>query len=130
MIEKNEIIKNEEKIAETFNTFFANIVSNLKIPPHQYTDFAGGVDPKVGDDPITFISEKYKIHAIIIAIKKFCRENKSFNFETIKQDAVLKRKSLDISKTSENIDVSTKLINENVELFTDSIHCEKYLNFT
>ena len=56
---------------ETFYTFFANIVSNLKIPPHQYIDFAGGVDPKVGDDPITFISEKYKIHAIIIAIKNF-----------------------------------------------------------
>ena len=32
LAEKNKIIVNEEKIAETSNTFFTNIVSNLKIP--------------------------------------------------------------------------------------------------
>ena len=47
LVEKNEIINNEEKIAETFNTFFTNIVSNLKIPPYQNTDFARGIDPGV-----------------------------------------------------------------------------------
>ena len=54
LVEKNEIINNEEKIAEIFNTYFTNIVSNLKIPLYQDTDFARGIDPCVGDDPITF----------------------------------------------------------------------------
>ena len=45
---------NEEKLSETSNTFFTNIVSNLKIPLYQDIDFARGIDPTVGDDPITF----------------------------------------------------------------------------
>ena len=32
LVEKNETINNEEKIAEIFYTYFTNIVSNLKIP--------------------------------------------------------------------------------------------------
>ena len=98
MVEKNEIINNEEKIAEILNTYFINIVSNLKIPLYQDTDFARGIGPFVGNDPITFILQKYKNHPSIIAIKKFCHENKTFNFETIKRDDVLKKKkSLDLS---------------------------------
>ena len=123
MVEKNEIINNEEKIAKIFNTYFTNIVPNLKIPPYQDTNFARGIDPFVGDDPITFTLEKYKNHPSIIAIKDFCHENKTLNFETVKRDNVLKKiKSLDRSKTSENGDVPTKIIKTNAELFTDFIH--------
>ena len=61
MVEKNEIINNEEKIAETFNTFFTNTVSNLKILSYQDTDFARGINPFVGDDTITFTLVKWKI---------------------------------------------------------------------
>ena len=96
MVVKNEIINIEEEIAETFNKFFTYIVSNLKIPPYQDTDFARGIDRVVGDDQITFIMEKYKNHPSIIAIKNFCRENKSFNFETTKRE----NKSLDIENLS------------------------------
>ena len=60
MVEKDEIINNEEEIAETFNTFFTNIVSNLKIPPYQDTDPAERIEPVVGDDPVTLTLEKYK----------------------------------------------------------------------
>ena len=58
------------KNTETFNTFFTNIVFNLKIPPYQDTDFVRGMGPVVGDDSITFILGKYKKHPSIIAIKK------------------------------------------------------------
>ena len=81
-----KFINNEEKIAENFNTFFPNIVSYLKIPPYQDTDFARGIDPVVRDDPIFFIIEKYKNHPRIIATKTFCSENNSINFENIKRD--------------------------------------------
>ena len=84
LVEKNEIINNKEKIAETFNTFFTSTISNLKIALYQDTDFERGIDPVVGDDPITFILQKYKNHRSIIVIKNFCHENKSFNFENIK----------------------------------------------
>ena len=118
MFEKDKIINNEEKIAETFNTFLANVVSNLQISSYQDTDFEGGIDPVVGDDPITFILEKYKNHSSIIVIKNFCHESNFFNFETIKRDSVLKRiKSLDISETSQSSDVPTEIMKENAELW-------------
>ena len=123
MVEKNEIINNKEKIAEIFNIYFTNIVSNLKIPLYQDTDLARVIDPFAADDATTCILEKYKNHPSIIAIQNFCHENKTFNFETIKRDDVLKKnKSLDRSKTSQNGNVPTKIIKENAELFTDFIH--------
>ena len=122
MVEKNEIINNKEKIAEIFNIYFTNIVSNLKIPLYQDTDFAWGFDPFVGDDPITYILEKYKNHPSIIAIKNFCHENKTFNFETIKRDDVLKKKKfLGRSKTVKTVMFQLNY-KRNAELFTDFIH--------
>ena len=57
LVEKDEIKNNEEKFAETFNTFFANIVPNIRIL-YQDTHFAGRVDPVVGYDPIFYILVK------------------------------------------------------------------------
>ena len=58
LVEKDEVINNEEEIAETFNTFFTNIVSNLKIPPYQDTDPAGRIEPVVGDGKIHWKNTK------------------------------------------------------------------------
>ena len=106
MAERNEIINNEEKIAETFNTFFTNIVSNLEISPYQDTDFEGRVDPVVGLE-IILIFEKDKNHPRIIATKKILQVNNCFNFETTKRDDVLKNKSLNTFKISQNTDILT-----------------------
>ena len=57
---------------------------------------------------MTFILEKYKTQSSIIAMKNFCHENKTFNFETVKREDVLEKiKSIDRSKTSQNGDVPT-----------------------
>ena len=113
----------KERIEEIFNTYFTNIVSNLKIPFYQDTHFVRGIDPFIGKDPITFILEIYKNHPSIIAMKNFCHENKTFNCETIKREDVLKKiKSLNRSKTSQNGDAPIKIIKENAELLTDFIH--------
>ena len=87
LVSKNEVINNEEKIAESLNVFFTDIVSNLKIPLYQSTDFARGIDP------ITFILEKCKNHPSIKEVKENCHKNHSFNFKTIKRDDVLKKKN-------------------------------------
>ena len=58
LVEKDEIKNNEEKFAETFNTFFANIVPNIRILLYQDTHFVGRVDLVVGDDPIFYILVK------------------------------------------------------------------------
>ena len=99
------------------NVFFTDIVSNLKIPLYQSTDFARGIDP------ITFILEKCKNHSNIKEVKENCHKNHSFKFKTIKRDDFLKKKikSLDISKISQNSNIATKLIKEYEEFFGDFI---------
>ena len=72
LVEKYEIINNDAKIAEIFNTFFTNIVSNLKILPYQDTDFMEGIDPVIGNDSITFILPKYKKPSKHYSKKKIC----------------------------------------------------------
>ena len=72
-----------------------------------------------------FLSDKtVKSPKITLVEKSEIRNNQeTFNFETIKREDILKKiKSLDISKTSQNGDVPTKIIKENAELFTDFIH--------
>ena len=64
--------------------------------------------------------EKYKNYH---CNKKFLSWKQLFQFWNYKTDDVLKKnKFLDISKTSRNSNVPTKIIKENAELFTDFIH--------
>ena len=60
MVEQYEITNNEVKIAESFNTFFTDILSTLKILPFHVVDFMGGINPVTGDDSLTFILPKYE----------------------------------------------------------------------
>ena len=86
MVEDNSIVKNNDKIAQTFNSFFTSAVSNLKIPTF--------VDPSVKidhiEDPILRIIEQYKNHPSIVAINKK-KMNKQFSFQYIPKSDV-KRK--------------------------------------
>ena len=52
-----------------------NKPQNYCVNQEQDTDFEKGINPVVGDDPITFILEKYKNHLSTIAVNFFCHEN-------------------------------------------------------
>ena len=115
-----------KKKLQKFSIYISLILFLTSILLYQETHFVRGIDPFVGDDPIIFILEKYKNyhnHQSIIAIKKFCHEHKTFNFETIKGDDVLKKiKYLDRSKTSQNGDVPTEISKENAEFLSGFIY--------
>ena len=121
LVEKDEIIREETVIAETFNTFFTNIVSNLKTPPYFDSDFKE--DFINADEAIMAIVEKYEKHPSIIKIKKFTQNKFSFEFQTIDREYVLKEiRALKLNKASQEQDVPTKTVKENDELFADFIH--------
>ena len=65
LVENEAIIEEPDKIAETFNNFFANAVSNLNIP--RYVDSSATFDHF--DDKIFRMVEKYKNHPSVVAIK-------------------------------------------------------------
>ena len=58
LVENYEILREETITTETFNTFFTNIVTNLKVPPYISSDFKETF--KNVDDAVTAIIEKYK----------------------------------------------------------------------
>ena len=64
--ESEEIISEDKAIAEVFNRFFINIVSNLKISMENnfYTNFLKT------EDPVLNSISKYRNHPSVIMVKK------------------------------------------------------------
>ena len=118
LVEDNSILENNDKIAETFNNFFTSAVSNLNIPPF--------VDPSVEidhtEDPILRILEQSKSHPSIVAINEK-NLNKQFSFEYIPKSNVERETlNLDVSKASQDSDISTKIIKMNTDVFAEVLY--------
>ena len=77
LVENKEIITEERKIGETFNTFFANIVK-LKISTNKDDNFASEAFDITENFSIGMIIYKYINHSSIIAIKQFRNDGFSF----------------------------------------------------
>ena len=61
--DKDEIIQNDEKLAETLNSFFENAVSGLKLNENS---FVINYELKNIQDPIEKIIVKYQFHPICL----------------------------------------------------------------
>ena len=95
LVEEGEIISNDGAIAETFNTYFANIVKTLDIEGFAVNNYVN--DPKL--DYISNIVQKFSTHASIVKIKEHVKIAEPFNlkpvYETIIKDKIV---SIDIRK--------------------------------
>ena len=121
LVENEEIISEDSKIAESLNSFFSNIVKNLKIPgyrPHNDSLFENV------SDPILQVILKYRNHPSILTIGEVCK-NKSnkqplFSFSEVTRDEILKEiLSLDTTKACQDTDIPTKILKENADIFSD-----------
>ena len=71
---------------------------------------------------------KYRLHRSITAIKEKCISIFSFSFSQVKHDEVIKgTNNLKINKATQKIDIPTKFIVENHNIFEDFI-CENFNN--
>ena len=75
----NTLSEEDEKIAETFNKFFGNIIKNLNISINSEVL----EDVSMIQDPIIAAIEKYKRHPSILKIKKHIRVESYFDFKHI-----------------------------------------------
>ena len=107
LIERGEIISNDQMIAECFNDHFVNITDSLGLDP-TFRDDLECQDLQIKIDRAT---EKYKEHASIIAIKnRKCTS--TFSFEHVNPWNVMDQiKALDTNKSSSG-DIPTKIIDE------------------
>ena len=113
--EKDNTLSEDEKIAETFNKFFGNVIKNLNIPINNEVL----EDVSIIQDPIIAPIEKYNRHPSILKIKKQIRIENYFDFKHIddkKMAEVLK--DLNAKKAKQENDIPIKLIKENIDLFS------------
>ena len=109
LIEKNEIIEDDNKISEIFNDFFTNAVKNLNIEIDQ--NILNNVDDI--EDPILKAIKKYQKHPSILKINENQLQNKeSFEFKTITQESLLSEINILNAKKATQIDnIPIKIIN-------------------
>ena len=98
------------------NTFFSNIVTNLKIP--EYADY----DPIVNNisDPILKVILSYKNNPSILTIEEVCKKLHKFSFsfsQVGKKDMLEEIQRLDIKKAAQESDIPFRIIKEDSDLF-------------
>ena len=112
LFENDEIISEDCKIAESLNSFFSNIVKNLKIPgckPHNDSLFENV------SDPILKVILKCRDHPSILTTGEVCK-NKSkkqplFSLSQATRDEILKEiLRLDTTKACQDTDIPTKYL--------------------
>ena len=101
LIDNGEVVTTEQDTADVLNTFFFNIVTNLKIP--EYADY----DPITNNisDPILKVIVKYRNHSSILTIKEVCKKSHKFSFsfsQVEKKDILEEIQRLDIKKRLRN----------------------------
>ena len=114
-----EIISDEEKVAEIFNNFFVNVVSNLKILNNHNCN----MDFQKTDDPVLNAISKYRYHSSIVMINSKFEPESKFSFTTVQYEDVLRKtKNLNVSKASQQSDIPIKILIENSEYFSLYFH--------
>ena len=117
--EVEEIITDDKAISEIFNEFYVNIVPNLKISMENNFD----TEFVKTENPVLNAVNKYKNHPSVIMIKEKIKPIEKFSFFPVQYDDVLRKiRNLDPSKSSQQTDIPTKILNYNSEYFAGYFH--------
>ena len=82
LVEKNELIQNDQEIANELNTFFKDTVANLKMNEKPY------IINQVSDDildPVEKCINKYKFHPSLLLIKNRIKIQNLFSFYAVEK---------------------------------------------
>ena len=117
--EVEEVITDDKAIAEIFNEFYVNIVPNLKISMENNFD----TEFVKTENPVLNAVNKYKNHPSVIMIKEKIKPIEKFSFFPVQYDDVLRKiRNIDPSKSSQQTDIPTKILNYNSEYFAGYFH--------
>ena len=111
-------MQTERDTAHVLNTFFPNIVANLKIP--EYADY-DPISNKICD-PILEIFVRYWNHPSIIIIGEVCKKSQNFDFsfsQVGKKDILEDIQKLDIKIAAQESDIPFRIIKKNSDIFGD-----------
>ena len=133
MIKNDKIISEDSHVAQSLNSFFLSIVTNLKIP--EYTD--NNSNSENITDPKIKIILKYRNHPSILTIGEVCKERSAspfLFFQVCKEEIIKDILVLGTSKTCRDTEVPTRVVKEDADIFEEFyiqalINLSKILNF-
>ena len=108
LVKDNELLQDDQKIADELNTFFKNAVSNLNINENTYI-----INHNSGNlsDPVDKAICKYKFHPSILLIKSKLENQKLFSFQPIsKFDMEKEIQNIDLKKATTKNTISPKIL--------------------
>ena len=119
LIDNDKIVKNDDDTARVLNTFFSNIVSDLKISDYNNCDqLAENIQESVLNTIV-----KYRNHPSIFTMGETCKKNPQVSFRCINKDKMLKEiLNLDASKSCQGSDISSRIIKESADIFTGILY--------
>ena len=115
LIENENTISSDKKVAETFHEFFSNVVKCLNIFQNLY--LTSGTSQT---DPVLQSIEKYSKHPSMINVKKRINNSNytfSFKFE-IQEEFSKPIQNLNCNKATQQYDIPIKILKENSEIFS------------
>ena len=115
----DKIVKNDNDAARVLNSFFSNIVRDLKIPDYNNCNpMAENIQESVLKAIV-----KYRNHPGILTTGEVFKKNSPFSFKCVDKDEILKEiLNLDASKACQDSDIPSRNIKENADIFTDILH--------
>ena len=117
LVEKNELIQNDQEIANELNTFFKDTVSNLNINENPY------IINQVSDDsldPVEKCINKYKFHPSILLIKNQIKIQNLFSFHAIdRNDVMSELLKIDPKKATTGNSIPSKTLKLSADISAD-----------
>ena len=115
LIENENIISNNKKVAETFHKFFINVVKTLNISQNPYL-----TSRTSQTDPMLLFIEKFSKHPRIINVKiRMSNSNCLFSFKFETQEKLFELiQNLNGNKATQQYDIPIKILKENSEIFS------------
>ena len=122
-MENDDIISNDEKLANNFNTFFSNTVENLCITGYLTENVITDSD----DEQISVIINTFKTHPSIVKINENIQINQCFSFDKMNNEDVETISSeMDVNKPTTYNNIPPKMLVGNKDIC--SIHMCKIYN--
>ena len=119
MVDNENIKSNKNRVANTFNDLFSNIVKNLKILEYQCENDLHSIS---SSHPALQAIMKYMNHPSINIIRHFSQSILVFIFHKLKKNTVLKEiRRLSSKKAVQETDIPVKILKENADFFAEHI---------
>ena len=118
LVDDENIINDDDKIAETFNEYFINSVKNLDIRENSTLL----TDTEALSDPVDIALKKYECHPSILDIKEHVTLNSIFSFSEVNYEEMKKEvKNLNTKKSGTFMDISPKLLQETLYIIIEPL---------